>query len=114
MRNLACMSKIPYNKIFQTCQPSGRTCDFFLAAGVAALLCQASVFQHAHDDRCTRMRHHIGQGAAILRLGHAHGLEEDVFAQLDHALHQRAAAREHHAGRNQVFKTRVLHFFLHK
>ncbi|MNT17998.1 hypothetical protein D3C72_1531800 [compost metagenome] len=88
--------KVPHNKVLQT--PKSRFHRTgFLGHLVATHACHAGFFQQAHDGGSAGLGHHLGQGAGILGNATAHGLEEDVLAQLDHARHHGAAARQHNA-----------------
>src|SRR5689334_8568568 len=62
--------------------------------------------QKPHRGRVARVAHHLGQRPRVVGKPHAHRHVEDLLAQLDHALHERGAPRDHDPRGEELLQAR--------
>src|SRR3954471_7706808 len=98
-------SKIPFEPALHPLEDFLEARPLHLCVTIALHLLQPR-HEQAHGGRISRVAHHFGERPVVVGQAHAHRHVEDLLAQLDHALHERGAARDDDSGRQQLFQPR--------
>src|ERR1044071_1785423 len=85
-----------------------------LARKLPVLHLRCTLEQKPDGSGVARRAHHVGEAALVPRQPQAHRHMEDLLAQLDHAVHGRGAARQHHAARQEPLEAGLAQHLLHQ